>query len=128
MNQKSIVGKIGEDIACEYLREKKYKILHRNKKWPWGELDIIARQHDGTLVFVEVKTLWGSSQFYRPEQNYTAHKDRKTKRAVQLFIQKYPNSFDQTLGFRIDLIAVQIKNQQLQDWHADCEIRHYENL
>lgn len=128
MNQKSVAGRIGEDIACEYLKEKKYEVLYRNVWWPWGELDVIARQQDGTLVFVEVKALWGSDDVVRPEQNYTSHKDRKTKRAVQLFIQKYPQSYDDSVGFRVDLIAIQIKNQQLRDWRADCDIRHYENI
>ena len=128
MNQKSFVGQLGEDIACEYLCDKAYKILYRNRRWPWGELDIIAREQRGTLVFVEVKTLWGSNENLRPEDHYNAAKDRKTKRTVQLFIQNNPRMFDDALGFRIDLVAVQIKNQQYNDWRSDCVIRHYENI
>ncbi len=127
MRQKSEVGKIGEEIAAEFLKEKKYRILYRNKRWPWGELDIVSRDHDGVLVFVEVKTLWGEGS-RSPEQNYTFDKDRKTKRTAALFANKYKELIDENLGYRIDLVAVHIRDPLLTDWRKDCEVRHYENL
>ncbi|MBI2032302.1 MAG: YraN family protein [Candidatus Levybacteria bacterium] len=45
----------GENIACDYLRKKGYKIIERNFRKGYGEIDIIAIQ-GRTLVFVEVKT------------------------------------------------------------------------
>ena len=36
------VGKIGEDIACRYLKDKGYKIIERNFRRKWGEIDIIC--------------------------------------------------------------------------------------
>ena len=57
MTQKSEIGKLGENLACEYLKNKGYWVIERNFRRPWGELDIVARQKDGTLVFVEVKAL-----------------------------------------------------------------------
>ncbi len=47
-------GKFFEDLACEYLKKKKFKILERNYRCPFGEIDIIA-QRRGVLSFVEVK-------------------------------------------------------------------------
>lgn len=128
MRQKSEVGRIGEEIACEYLREKKFKILYQNYRKPWGELDIVSRNHEGVLVFVEVKTLWGRGENVSPEQNYTFAKDRKTKRTAVLFANNYKELVDENLGYQIDLLTVQIKNPLLEDWHKDCEIHHYENL
>jgi len=128
MREKSEVGKIGEQIACEFLKEKKYHILYKNYLRPWGELDIIARDPDGVLVVVEVKTSWGVGEGYSPEQNYTFDKDRKTRKTTKMFMAKYPDLFDEDIGYRIDLITVQIKNPTLVDWHDDCDIRHYENL
>ena len=51
---KQRIGKIGEDLACKYLRKNNYKIIGRNYYCKQGEIDIIAK--DGTyLVFIEVK-------------------------------------------------------------------------
>lgn len=50
-------GRLGEDIACQYLVDKGYKIILRNYTKPWGEIDIIAKSPDKILVFVEVKTM-----------------------------------------------------------------------
>jgi putative endonuclease len=56
MSQSRVVlGKLGEDLACEELIRRGYAILARRYRRRGGELDIVAR--DGpTIVFVEVKT------------------------------------------------------------------------
>jgi putative endonuclease len=119
-------GAFGEDIAAQYLRKQGYRILFRNKKWPWGELDLVTHDREGTLVIVEVKTRWGLEA--NPEQNYTFDKDRKTKRATSLFIAHHPELIDEVAGYRVDVIAVQIKTMILRNWEKDCEIRHYKNV
>src|SRR5664279_4791931 len=53
-----ILGKTGEDLACEELERRGYAILARRYRRRGGELDIIAR-HGETMVFVEVKTREG---------------------------------------------------------------------
>ncbi len=53
--ERQILGKLGEDLACQELQRRGYAILARRYRRRGGELDIIAR--DGqTVVFVEVKT------------------------------------------------------------------------
>lgn len=52
MNQ---IGKIGEDLACEYLTGQGYAIVKRNAVVGNVEVDIIA-QRNGRLIIVEVKT------------------------------------------------------------------------
>lgn len=61
------VGKLGEDIACEYLRRHGFTICDRNYAKKTGELDIIAKQED-TLHFVEVKTVL-ANEFPRTDDN-----------------------------------------------------------
>lgn len=51
----SELGKIGEDIASNYLQDLGYEILERNWRFKRVELDIVA-QSGSTLVFCEVKT------------------------------------------------------------------------
>lgn len=49
-----VVGRWGENIACEYLSKHKYKIIDRNFTCRFGEIDVVA--YDGeTIIFVEVK-------------------------------------------------------------------------
>ena len=55
-----VLGKTGEDLACDALERRGYAIVARRYRRRSGELDIIAR--DGpTIVFVEVKTREGSA-------------------------------------------------------------------
>lgn len=49
------IGEIGEEYASKFLKKKKYKILERNYRKRYGEIDIIA-ENKNYIVFVEVKT------------------------------------------------------------------------
>jgi putative endonuclease len=49
------LGQLGEQLAAEHLVRRGFRILERNYRTRWGELDIVA--FDGrTLAFCEVKT------------------------------------------------------------------------
>lgn len=50
-----LIGASGENIAAEYLKKQGYKILQRNFRCHFGEIDIIAKTGK-TVVFVEVKS------------------------------------------------------------------------
>ena len=49
------IGEMGEEYAVKFLNKKKYKILERNYRKRYGEIDIIA-ENKNYIVFVEVKT------------------------------------------------------------------------
>ena len=66
---KKEIGAWGEGIAADWLAEHGYQIIARNVRTPYGEIDIIAQQGDVT-IFVEVKTLTSSANFF-PETNIT---------------------------------------------------------
>ena len=51
-----IVGKAGEEKATKYLKERGYSIIEKNFRCREGEVDIIAKDKNKDLVFVEVKT------------------------------------------------------------------------
>jgi putative endonuclease len=49
------LGRHGEKLAADHLVRRGYRIIDRNYRTRWGELDIVA--YDGTtLAFCEVKT------------------------------------------------------------------------
>jgi putative endonuclease len=49
------LGRLGEQLAAEHLIRRGFRIVDRNYRTRWGELDIVA--FDGrTLAFCEVKT------------------------------------------------------------------------
>jgi putative endonuclease len=54
-DRRHVLGALGERLAAEHLERRGFRIVERNYRTRWGELDIIA--FDGqTLTFCEVKT------------------------------------------------------------------------
>jgi uncharacterized protein (TIGR00252 family) len=47
-------GALAEDAACALLQARGLRLLARNARFPFGELDLVMRERD-TLVFVEVR-------------------------------------------------------------------------
>lgn len=122
MNYKSQLGNFGEGIACKYLINKGYKIISRNFRKPWGEIDIIAKAPDKTLVFTEVKTVRKQSEnSITAEDQLTKSKLTKTKKAASLFAGHHPELIKEDKGWRIDLLALTIKEESVI-------IKHYENI
>jgi putative endonuclease len=70
-----MLGKAGEDLACEELRRRGYAILDRRYRTRFGEIDIIAREA-GEVVFIEVKARAGD-EFGGSAAAVTALKQRR---------------------------------------------------
>ena len=49
------VGRLGEEVAIQYLIQQGYEVLERNWTCQWGEIDVIATENNH-LHFIEVKT------------------------------------------------------------------------
>ncbi len=53
-------GEIGERLTADYLKRQGYRIVDRNYRCRFGEIDIVAEEPEkGILCFVEVKTRSG---------------------------------------------------------------------
>lgn len=107
--QRRKLGDLGEKIAADYLESRGYKILDRNFKKPWGEIDIIAQNNQG-LIFIEVKTRTvpqGDNPY--PEDSVYSLKKQKLIRAAQSYLleKKYPSE----ATWQIDVIAIELNEQ-----------------
>jgi putative endonuclease len=76
----------GEQAAVGFLRANGYKIIARNYKNKFGEIDIIAREKD-TWVFVEVKAR-RSESFGPPEAAVDKFKQGQISRAALMFLKE----------------------------------------
>jgi putative endonuclease len=56
-DQRHHLGRLGEELAAEHFERLGYRVLARNHRTRFGELDlVVADQSGSTLVFCEVKT------------------------------------------------------------------------
>lgn len=81
-------GRAGEDVAVEYLTGIGYTIVERNFQTRAGEIDCIARDKSGVLVFVEVKTSWGPS-FVHPFHKINYQKQRTIATMARIYRARY---------------------------------------
>ena len=80
------LGKQGENLAFRFLKEKGFKILERNYRAPWGEIDIIAREK-ACLAFIEVKAR-KSILFGHPFEYVGEKKQKKILLTAQHYLTK----------------------------------------
>ena len=106
------IGVDGELVASEFLESKNLRILDRNWRKPYGEIDIVARETSGKYRFVEVKSVsWEtgkeietrvSHETHNPEDNVHEAKQRRLKRVVQAYIDSKSIEDD----WQFDVVAV----------------------
>ena len=112
------IAKRGEDLAAAFLQKKGYKILDRNFRKGYGELDIITI-HNNILVFVEVKTRT-SSAYGSPLEAITPWKLHALKRTAEYYALTHKC---QHMQMRMDAISVNMLSQ-----YEEFEIEHIENI
>ncbi|MBI3322391.1 MAG: YraN family protein [Candidatus Omnitrophica bacterium] len=83
---RTALGRRCEEIAAGCLRRQGYRIIERNVRMRFGELDVVAR--DGSvLCFVEVRAR-SSTRFGMPEESVTPLKRRRLVRLAQGYLQR----------------------------------------
>ena len=80
------LGKLGEDLAVQYLTDKGYEILERNWRNIHKEIDIIAKEGDD-LVIVEVKARQ-TDEYGEPDIAVTKRKQRMLIAAANAYITR----------------------------------------
>jgi len=142
MNKNLLSGKEGEDVASKYLENKGYIVLDRNYRRKFGEIDIICRSRDKTLVFAEVKFIRqlpdsGSIAGLLPEDNLSMSKLMKLRKMASGYANANPQLIDEGTGWRIDLLALTLlqnsgsipsKSNGLTKDGRNYKINHYQNI
>ena len=110
------IGALGEQLAVEHLRSLDMKILARNWRCRWGELDIVAEDNrSGTVVFVEVKART-TTEFGGVEQAVTPEKVRRIRRLAGLWLAERSQRWPQ---LRIDVIGVRVGGRHPELLHLN---------
>ena len=99
LNQKK--GFSGEQSAYQYLRRHGYKIVARNYRKRFGEVDLIGWDGD-TLAFVEVKSRTGQERG-RPEEAVHKSKQRQICRVAREYRNRHRFS---DVKYRFDVVSI----------------------
>jgi putative endonuclease len=85
MDLRHRLGRIGEDLALAHFERLGYKMVARNHRTRFGELDLVI--YDGTtLVFAEVKTRRANRAGREPWEALHEHKRRQVRRMAASFL------------------------------------------
>jgi putative endonuclease len=101
---RSELGRLGEQLAADHMIRRGFRIVERNYRTRWGELDIVA--YDGrTLAFCEVKTRRLSTPDRDPlESVHTRKRSKVRKMAGSWLIERTDRPYADNVRF--DAIGV----------------------
>ncbi|MCA9061600.1 MAG: YraN family protein [Planctomycetaceae bacterium] len=114
---RKLLGDRGEQTAARFLRRQGMKILARQYRNEFGEIDLIAR-HGNRLVFVEVKTRTGTTHGH-PFDAVDSAKQRRIIRTALAWMKR-KRRLDQAMRF--DIVSIVWPDQG-----SEPEVTHYQD-
>ncbi len=102
-SERTILGLQAESLVADHLRKQGYRILDRNWRRPWGELDVVARRGD-TIHFIEVKASRARREGFDPFLRADARKMHKVKRTAQTWLSA--NRYGPNTEWQMDIASV----------------------
>jgi putative endonuclease len=84
MGSNLTLGAVGEEMACSWLAQNGYTLLHRNWRHRHYEIDIVMEKNN-QLHFIEVKCR-NHSVFGHPEDSVTRKKFKSLQKAVDEYL------------------------------------------
>ena len=113
MAEHNDLGKLGEELAVEFLVKKGYSIIETNWTFQKAEIDIIARK-ENVMAVVEVKT--------RSSIDFGLPQDFVNPKKIQLLVKainEYVISNDLDLEVRFDIIALHREGKEFKIEHLE---------
>jgi putative endonuclease len=117
-------GRVGEKIACRYLRRHLFSIIERNYNSRYGEIDIIAKRGE-LIIFVEVKARRDKS-FGEPFEAVGPRKQAQIKRMAKMWLathQRDPVLKDSVFRFDVISILLNEDNESVEFLHIKDAFR-----
>lgn len=115
-----MLGRRGEDVACEFLAGEGHTIVERNHRAGHLEIDIITIDRNG-VHFVEVKSRMAPVAV-SPEENVTAAKQKKVADAALRYLHTAKDkriSADMEVNF--DVVAVTFDGgKEIVEWFPNA--------
>ncbi len=119
MAEHNDLGKLGEELAVEFLQKNGYEILETNWVFQKAEVDIIAKK-ENTLAIIEVKTR-SSLDFGLPQDFVKPKKIQLLVKAVNEYV--ISNNLD--VEVRFDIIAVHKEGKSFAIEHLIDAFYHF---
>ncbi|MEQ4487214.1 MAG: YraN family protein [Dehalococcoides mccartyi] len=105
--KRKATGKLGEELAAEYLKGMGYRIIQTNCRLPEGEIDIVGQDGD-YLAFIEVRTK-RRLEYGLPAESVTLRKKAHLIASAESYMQKYHLEH---LPCRIDFVSVDLSQPE----------------
>jgi len=119
MAEHNELGKLGEELAVDFLEKNGYSILETNWTFQKAEIDIIA-QKENILAIIEVKTR-SSIDFGLPQDFVKPKKIQLLVKAVN----EYVISNDLDVEVRFDIIAIYKEENNYKIDHIEDAFFHF---
>ena len=119
MAEHNELGKLGEEMAVEFLQKEGYAILETNWTFQKAEVDIIAKK-DNTLAIIEVKTR-SSLEFGLPQDFVKPKKIHLLTKAIDAYV----NERELDVEVRFDIIAIHKEGKKFVIEHLIDAFYHF---
>ncbi len=119
MAEHNDLGKLGEELAVDFLQKHGYEILETNWTFQKAEVDIIALKGE-VLAVVEVKTR-SSIDFGLPQEFVKPKKIQLLVKAINEYITQ--NEID--VEVRFDIIAIHKENNDFTLEHIEDAFHYF---
>jgi putative endonuclease len=96
------IGQLGEELAREYLKNKRLNIIDTNFRCSLGEIDIVARKSKA-FRFVEVKYR-RSTEYGLPQDSVVKRKQQRIRNAAIIWLKNRHLPIDSEIHF--DVLAI----------------------
>lgn len=119
MAEHNELGKLGEELAVDFLHKNGYDILETNWVFQKAEIDIIA-QKENILAIVEVKT--------RSTVDFGLPQDFVKPKKIQLLVKavnEYVISNELDVEIRFDIIAIHKEGKNYKIEHIEDAFYHF---